>query len=103
MLAGASFITEKDGALPPQALEWSQVKAGTWLKETLSALRNAEHTQVESLETIFKEQLNATLRPYQMIGVKWLWLLYTLQLGGCLADDMGLGKTIQVIALTLAY
>ena len=34
-------------------------------------------------------------------GVRWLWLLYELGLGGCLADDMGLGKTMQVIALLL--
>src|SRR5690606_12165017 len=39
------------------------------------------------------------LRPYQKIGVQWLWTLHSLQLGGCLADDMGLGKTVQVIAL----
>ena len=32
-------------------------------------------------------------------GVRWLYLLYRLGLGACLADDMGLGKTIQVLAL----
>ena len=41
------------------------------------------------------------MRPYQLTGVNWLWLLYNLKLGGCLADDMGLGKTIQVLALLL--
>jgi SNF2 family DNA or RNA helicase len=41
------------------------------------------------------------LRPYQKEGLGWLWLLYRLNLGACLADDMGLGKTIQVIALHL--
>jgi len=34
-------------------------------------------------------------------GVRWLWLLSRLGLGGCLADDMGLGKTVQVLALLL--
>jgi SNF2 family DNA or RNA helicase len=43
--------------------------------------------------------LNATLRPYQEQGFKWLQYLYTQRLGGCLADDMGLGKTLQAIAL----
>ncbi|MEZ5039595.1 MAG: DEAD/DEAH box helicase [Saprospiraceae bacterium] len=43
--------------------------------------------------------LNATLRPYQKQGYKWLQYLYEQQLGGCLADDMGLGKTLQTIAL----
>ena len=45
--------------------------------------------------------LNATLRPYQQVGVRWLYLLAKLGLGACLADDMGLGKTIQVLALLL--
>jgi non-specific serine/threonine protein kinase len=33
--------------------------------------------------------------------VRWLFVLYKLGLGACLADDMGLGKTIQVLALLL--
>jgi hypothetical protein len=45
--------------------------------------------------------LKATLRPYQMEGVKWLIHLYHNQLGACLADDMGLGKTLQTIAMFL--
>ena len=45
--------------------------------------------------------LRAELRPYQAIGVRWLWLLHRLGLGACLADDMGLGKTIQVLGLLL--
>lgn len=44
-------------------------------------------------------KVNATLRPYQNEGVKWLRYLYDNKLGGCLADDMGLGKTLQTIAL----
>ena len=48
--------------------------------------------------------LNATLRPYQVEGVKWIKYLHDNQLGGCLADDMGLGKTLQAIAmLALLY
>ena len=45
--------------------------------------------------------LQATLRPYQVDGVRWLWFMTELGLGACLADDMGLGKTIQVIDLLL--
>jgi len=44
-------------------------------------------------------EVNATLRPYQKEGFKWLNYLNEYQLGGCLADDMGLGKTLQAIAL----
>jgi superfamily II DNA or RNA helicase len=43
--------------------------------------------------------LVALLRPYQQIGVAWLWHLHRLGLGGILADEMGLGKTLQAIAL----
>jgi len=43
--------------------------------------------------------VNATLRPYQEQGYKWLYYLYENKLGGCLADDMGLGKTLQAITL----
>src|SRR5690606_35262159 len=42
--------------------------------------------------------LDATLRPYQEIGVDWLSFLRDAGLGAVLADDMGLGKTLQTIA-----
>ena len=41
----------------------------------------------------------AVLRPYQQLGVAWLWHLYGQELGGVLADEMGLGKTPQALAL----
>ena len=47
--------------------------------------------------------LNATLRPYQLTGYRWLDQLSKWQLGGILADDMGLGKTIQTIAYLLKH
>ena len=48
--------------------------------------------------------VNATLRPYQEEGVKWIKYLFDNKLGGCLADDMGLGKTLQTISmLTMIY
>lgn len=45
------------------------------------------------------DDLNATLRPYQHEGFRWLASLWHQGLGGILADDMGLGKTLQMIAL----
>lgn len=42
--------------------------------------------------------INQYLRPYQLVGVKWLLSLKNNKFGGCLADDMGLGKTLQIIA-----
>ncbi|MFF4173844.1 DEAD/DEAH box helicase [Streptomyces sp. NPDC001744] len=45
--------------------------------------------------------LTATLRDYQLRGLRWMHRLTSLGLGGCLADDMGLGKTVQLISLHL--
>ncbi|MGE9266938.1 MAG: DEAD/DEAH box helicase [Verrucomicrobiales bacterium] len=46
--------------------------------------------------------LRKTLRPYQLEGVRWLWQLSELGMGGILADDMGLGKTLQTLAFLQA-
>jgi len=40
----------------------------------------------------------ATLRPYQQVGLDWLQFLREYGLAGILADDMGLGKTVQTLA-----
>jgi superfamily II DNA or RNA helicase len=45
--------------------------------------------------------LAATLRDYQLRGLRWLDRMTSLGLGVCLADDMGLGKTVTLIALHL--
>ena len=46
-------------------------------------------------------RLKATLRDYQLTGIKWLVQRCVQGLGACLADDMGLGKTLQTLALLL--
>ncbi len=70
---------------------------GPWLAETLKGLRSPDGlARIEP-----GPALQATLRPYQQAGVRWLYLLHRLGLGACLADDMGLGKTIQVLSLLL--
>ncbi|WP_228549375.1 DEAD/DEAH box helicase, partial [Dietzia sp. SYD-A1] len=46
------------------------------------------------------EWFRASLRPYQLDGVRWLAALSRAGTGAVLADDMGLGKTMQVLALT---
>ena len=96
LLAGANVEAGGDETGEERAA-WSQVTAGPWLAEVLRGLRSPEGlAQVEP-----GEALNATLRPYQQVGVRWLYLLAKLGLGACLADDMGLGKTIQVLSLLL--
>ncbi|KAL6579557.1 hypothetical protein OROMI_009773 [Orobanche minor] len=43
-------------------------------------------------------EFKPVLKPYQLIGVNFLLLLYRNEIGGAiLADEMGLGKTIQAI------
>jgi non-specific serine/threonine protein kinase len=95
LLTGADVVAG-DASSDARA-EWSQVVAGPWLAETLKGLRSPDGlARVDP-----GAALNATLRPYQQVGVRWLYLLAKLGLGACLADDMGLGKTIQVLTLLL--
>ena len=93
LLAG----TELGAAAPDDDTrpDWSHVVAGQWLSAQLDALRSPVVSRVIDDDA----GLRAELRPYQKVGVQWLWTLCSLGLGGCLADDMGLGKTIQVIGL----
>jgi superfamily II DNA or RNA helicase len=95
LLAGTEVGGDGDSASPEAV--WAHVAAGPWLEATLKGLRRPEGlARVEP-----GPALKGTLRPYQQVGVRWLYLLATLGLGACLADDMGLGKTIQVLALWL--
>jgi non-specific serine/threonine protein kinase len=94
MLAGVRL--GKDEA-DEETADWTKVTAGEWLSDTLQQLR--EPSGIPNCEP--GRDLNATLRPYQADGVRWLWFMTRLGLGACLADDMGLGKTIQVIDLLL--
>src|SRR5262249_21074219 len=92
MIAGAA--TTLDGNSESGEADWTQVAAGPWLAETLKRLRSQQGlARVDP-----GSALKGTLRPYQQIGLEWLYLLAQLGLGACLADDMGLGKTIQILA-----
>jgi superfamily II DNA or RNA helicase len=95
MLAGANIEEAREQAPGDAVGEWSRVVAGEALAKTLAGLRSPE--ALAELDT--GGLLRAELRPYQQVGLRWLWWLRSLGLGGCLADDMGLGKTIQVIGL----
>ena len=93
LVAGAN--TAVGDAPVAEDADWAQVVAGPWLAETLQGLRSPEGlAQIDPGDAV-----RATLRPYQHVGVRWLYLLSKLGLGACLADDMGLGKTLQVLSL----
>ena len=96
LLAGTPIEDGEAAPAPERGGDWSRVVAGEWLAQTLAHLRTPE-----ALSVATPEALRTALRPYQAIGVRWLWFLSRLGLGACLADDMGLGKTIQVLGLLL--
>jgi len=77
--------------------EEDNVSIGSEFKEFIKELKEPNH-----LEFDLPKGLNATLRPYQETGYKWLRMLDYYGLGGVLADDMGLGKTIQTISFLLS-
>jgi non-specific serine/threonine protein kinase len=79
-------------------LAFSRVEAGVWLGRVLAELRSPGEASLPDPGA----GLRTPLRPYQEIGVRWLFTLGRLGLGACLADDMGLGKTIQVLSLLLS-
>ncbi|TDH12784.1 hypothetical protein EPR50_G00051590 [Perca flavescens] len=85
-------------------LKERQVVLGLMSKcNTISSKMFKQVTQVMERGTGSMKQpslLNSQyqLKPYQLIGLKWLLLLHEHKLSGILADEMGLGKTIQAIA-----
>ena len=91
----AARVAEAEAIIEELAPGW--VPPETW-KTRSAALRHltslAPAPLAPALETL--------LRPYQRLGVAWLWHLHRAELGGILADEMGLGKTLQALALLTA-
>ena len=97
MLAGAGFTA--DELVAPVDVSWSETVAGPWLAETLAAL----HGPDGRLGVAPGRSLNGALRPYQLAGMQWLYLLTRLGLGACLADDMGLGSHLDMLRSRVPY
>jgi superfamily II DNA or RNA helicase len=74
------------GVAIDQSARWEQTVRGI-----------GSSNSIEEIEV--PQALQATLRPYQVDGYRWLCFLWSQELGGILADDMGLGKTLQTLAL----
>ncbi|MEZ0182726.1 DEAD/DEAH box helicase [Flavobacterium oncorhynchi] len=68
----------------------------------LDTITEIKNEVIQKAEYVSSELLKATLRPYQIEGVKWLLGHHNSNLGACLADDMGLGKTLQTLAVLVA-
>lgn len=105
-----SQISARQKSLRLTTLEWLRL----CLIEEISPPR-AKTKQAQEIRSLFKDlaqlesnrlldltYLRSKLRPYQEIGVQWLWFLYAHNLSGLLCDDMGLGKTHQAMALLAA-
>jgi superfamily II DNA or RNA helicase len=89
--ADALRLASLEAAMPDGALLWS---GGDRLREMARRLQAASDLPpVRS-----PAGLKATLRPYQLQGLRWLQFLSVVGLSGVLADDMGLGKTLQTLA-----
>ena len=93
LLSGVADGAEEGESAPV----WSKIEAGPWLSGVLANLRGPGGLRAAEPGSA----LRAALRPYQQVGVNWLYFLVQLGLGACLADDMGLGKTVQILALLL--
>ncbi|TJZ58706.1 DEAD/DEAH box helicase [Streptomyces piniterrae] len=80
-----------------------EVRADGWLARVRDRLADPEGEQEGTDDAPVGQPaaLAATLRDYQLRGLRWLHRMTSLGLGGCLADDMGLGKTITLISLHL--
>ena len=79
------------------------MQGGSWQNAPAQVLECATHdggarlvTRGAQLEAACSP-LTAHLKPYQIVGINFLLLLYRQAVGGAiLADEMGLGKTAQV-------
>ncbi len=80
-------------------IKGTQITKNTEYKNIINSL---DIDLLDEDEKIPKEFENI-LRPYQILGYKWLKTLDKYKFGGILADDMGLGKTIQIISVILDY
>jgi SNF2 family DNA or RNA helicase len=93
---GALLHASLSGTVPGAGqLQLDELDASGPLQELLDRLQGRR----EWNEIPPPEELEATLRPYQLRGYSWLDFLTSAGFGGCLADDMGLGKTVQTLAL----
>jgi superfamily II DNA or RNA helicase len=81
--------------LTPDGARISSLHAGYFLDDSEYAASLPDERETLSL----LGDLGTRLRPYQLLGVRWMSALAQAGRGGLLGDEMGLGKTVQSIAL----
>ncbi len=100
----ATVMKESEARLPAHQLgrldRWMLENDGR-MDAAVEGLRGRLRALAVAAEPDMPRGLQATLRPYQKLGLAWLQFLQALGAGGILADDMGLGKTITTLAFLL--
>ncbi|XP_061784717.1 SWI/SNF-related matrix-associated actin-dependent regulator of chromatin subfamily A containing DEAD/H box 1A [Nerophis lumbriciformis] len=93
LLLGCKVVL-KERAIVRRLMSSCETISSKMVKQVTAVMRSG----LESMKqpSLLNSQLH--LKPYQLIGLKWLLLLHDHDLSGILADEMGLGKTIQAIA-----
>ncbi|MBT2738977.1 DEAD/DEAH box helicase [Bacillus sp. ISL-7] len=81
----------------PKAFAKIQIELNRQWKQMIKQLAEVHEIPLEDVPS----GLQGELRPYQQLGMSWLWFLRQYGFGACLADDMGLGKTVQLISYLL--
>ncbi|MBA3958404.1 MAG: DEAD/DEAH box helicase [Parachlamydiaceae bacterium] len=84
-------------ALEPLEIDSRDKQRAEKSAAVLTELTGFHYTRDPNLSGLY-----STLRPYQELGVNWLWFLFSHGLSGLLCDEMGLGKTHQAMALLAA-
>lgn len=82
-----SKMEQLEGVEPVSSKNISKAKTSKSKDESISLIDQPE---------ILK---NGQLKSFQILGLRWLYTMDSLNINGILADEMGLGKTIQVISL----
>ena len=111
LIEEARELADDDGEEDPARVRLSPYQAGLWEELVeLGVVHDQEGRWRERVDSLLAlgdgdrglvqapAALEATLRPYQLAGYRWLAGLWDAGLGGILADDMGLGKTLQALA-----
>ncbi|KAK6931810.1 Helicase, C-terminal [Dillenia turbinata] len=112
-----SFEVEEDDLIGKALHKCSKISAELRKElygSSVAACDRYAEVDASSVRVVTQDDINAAcegedsvfkpiLKPYQLVGVNFLLLLYRKSIGGAiLADEMGLGKTIQAITyLTL--
>ena len=68
------------------------IKTDSLFKEFIDQFKEFQNVEVN-----FTKEEQKILRDYQILGIKWLYMIHKCGFGGILADEMGLGKSLQTI------